>query len=734
MADGQEAFRRGDMEGAASQWQVAARGYEKAKQPQAHSVALVHLAQAYAALGHYSQAATSLHAALSLAERTGNRTQVARVLASLGDLALATGDLGDADRRLREALTRAHELGDAGLAATILHSRGNRFMAQQRSREALAVYRESAASAQQAQQAGMVARALAHAAMAAEQDGQRQVSQTLLADAWAHLQSDEPSHDVAYDLLLIGRTYQRLAQMEPALVLKAAEAFTAAADLGQRLADARTLSYAWGYLGRLYEDAGRPQEALELTRRAVLAAQRVRIPESLYLWQWQTGRLLRTLGEIQPAIEAYERAVATVQSMRLELFHGYGGVATDVRASIEPVYMELTDLYLRQAAVLEASPEGRADPQYAHSLEQARATVEQFKTAELREYFGDECVAAARPGTTVLDRVAPDTIIVYPIVLPDRTELLVSLPTGLKRIERAVAGPQLSQRVTLLRNTLEVRDPLRFLQHAQQLYAWLIQPLEADLAASHIQTLVFVPDGVLRQLPWAALHDGRRFLIEQYALAITPSLTLTEPRPLPRQDVQVLAAGLAGAVEDFPPLPSVREELQAIQRLYGGVLLLDQDFNPERLDSTLRQGPFEIVHIATHGEFAPEAAQSFLLTTDGKLTMEQLSQIVRRLRFREQPLELLTLSACETARGDDRAALGLAGVAIQAGARSALATLWRVADEATAVLMETFYRRLHDPHLSRARALQQAQLALLRHPQYAHPFFWAPFLMINNWL
>lgn len=330
--------------------------------------------------------------------------------------------------------------------------------------------------------------------------------------------------------------------------------------------------------------------------------------------------------------------------------------------------------------------------------------------------------------------MSPDTVIVYPILLSDRIELLVSLPTGLKRVAVSVSGPEVEQRVRIFRNALEDRDPLRYLQHAQSLYTWLITPLNADLAASQIQTIVFVPDGALRLLPWAALHDGRRFLIEKYALAITPSLTLTAPRPLVHDRVRVLAAGMGSAVEGFPPLPRVQEELRGIQRLYGGTLLLDQDFSPESLDRTLREGRFTVVHIASHGHFAPDAAQSFLVTAQGTLTMERLAQVVGRLRFRAEPLELLTLSACETARGDDRAALGLAGVAIQAGARSALATLWLVADEAAAVLMHKFYQHLHDPGMSRARALQQAQLTLLKHPQYAEPFFWAPFLLINNWL
>src|SRR5262249_509504 len=150
------------------------------------------------------------------------------------------------------------------------------------------------------------------------------------------------------------------------------------------------------------------------------------------------------------------------------------------------------------------------------------------------------CVAAAQPRLASLEHVSSDTTIVYPILLEHRTELLVSLPTGLKRIKVAVTGEQLADKVQVFRNALEERDPFRYLTHAQDLYAWLIRPLEADLVAWHIKTLIVVPDGALRLLPFAALHDGQQFLIEKYALAITPSLTLTEPQPLLRSTVQAL--------------------------------------------------------------------------------------------------------------------------------------------------------------------------------------------------
>src|SRR5262249_46284962 len=324
MAAGLEAFQHGDIEGAATHWQEAARAYAETQQAQAHSVALTYLAHAYVALGHYSQATHSLHTALQLAASTTDRVQKARILGAMSDIALASGDMAAAEQQVREALALAGELDNAELVASLMHTRGNLLMAQQQWRAALESYQASAKSAQQAQRFGIAGRALAHAALAAERERQAPRARALLDEGLAALRQAEPSHDTAYDLLLIGQAYQRLADADPALVLRAAAVFQEAASLAQTLQDARALSYAWGYLGRLYEAAHRNQEALQLTRQAALAAQQVHAPESLYLWQWQTGRLLHALGDLPAALEAYERAIATVQTMRPELLHGAG--------------------------------------------------------------------------------------------------------------------------------------------------------------------------------------------------------------------------------------------------------------------------------------------------------------------------------------------------------------------------------------------------------------------------
>ena len=730
LAKGEQLFQRGDFEQAVASWSEAARRAEQAQQPHAHSVALTHLAQAYQALGHYREAVQSLEAALALAQRLADRTRIAAVLGSLGTIAIATGPADKAESLLRNALRQAQDLGDAGLAARIRHNLGNLFMSQHKPQEALGIYRGVAVSATQAGAPAVAASALTHAAMAAVQSGHPQEALTLLHEAWEQIQRVRPLHDKAYALVNMGLTYHdlraSLADSASALVLSASTAFNEAAKVAQAIDDPRAASYAWGYLGHLYEAENRYQEALHLTQRAVLAAQQVYAPESLYQWQWQTGRLRHALGDIDAAIAAYERAVETLQSIRYELLSDYGRSRASFREALGPVYFELVDLLLQRAAAVQERH------QSATFLKKARDTVELFKAAELRDYFRDDCVDAARARTRALEDVSQTAAIVYPILLPDRTELLVSLPTGLKRFAVPVGHNVIERVIRSFRESLQDGTPQRYLRHAQRLYDWLIRPLEPDLLTAHIETLVFVPDGALRTIPMAALHDGVQFLISKYALATTPGLALTDPRPLPGANTQALAMGLTDAAEGA--LPYVSQEVQGVQRLYGGTVLLNQAFRLSRIETALRQGQFGIVHIASHGHFASDVAQSFLRTFDEKLTLERLAQVVGRVRFRNEPLELLTLSACDTAVGDDRAALGLAGVAIKAGARSALATLWRVQDEAAAVLVVEFYRQLRDASVSRAVALQRAQLHLLQDPRYTHPFFWAPFLLLNSWL
>ena len=196
----------------------------------------------------------------------------------------------------------------------------------------------------------------------------------------------------------------------------------------------------------------------------------------------------------------------------------------------------------------------------------------------------------------------------------------------------------------------------------------------------------------------AALHDGNSFLAAKYALALTPALTLLDPNSLGHPAKRALLGGLSVEVPNFGPLEAVPEELASVEEIYSGKVLLNEDFPLTRIDEEMDRTNPVIVHIASHAVFTGDPDTSYLVTYDGRVGMGQLSDVVGMTRFSDQPLELIVLSACQTAEGNNRAALGLAGSAIRAGARSAVGSLWSISDRGT------------------------------------YELIWAPFLLINNWL
>jgi CHAT domain-containing protein len=730
MAEGRRAFEWGKFEEAAQHWTEAARLYRAAGSPDEESEALARRAEGYQALGQLQLALDDLRHALALAERGGERLRTASIKSSLGSAYLLLGEKARAREYLTASIAQAREAGSTRVVAAGLNNLGNLLTSEGKHGEALAAFEESARLAEQDGDHLLAAKAWLNAANATLQQGNPEKVKGWLDAAWIAIDGLGDSHDKAYALIVIGQLYRRLPPSIPAQVRlrRAQEAFDQATRIAEAIQDPRASAYALGYLGQLYEEERRPQEALRLTRRAAFAAQQANAPEILYLWQWQIGRLLKAQGDTEGAISAYRQAVYNLESVRYDLSVAAWGGRTSFREAIEPVFFELADLLLQRAPSL-------PDQAQAEALRiEAREAVEQLKAAELRDYFQDDCVIALQSKAIRLDRLGGRAAAIYPILLADRTELLLSLPKGMKQMTVPTAAEAITQEVRLLRKRLEKRTTHEYLPHAQRLYDWLIRPIEAELVRERIDTLIFVPGGALRTIPMAALHDGEQFLIDKYAVASTPGLMLTDPHPLRRKEIQLLLAGLTESVQGFPPLAHVSSEIESIHGLYGGTVLQDREFRVPKVKEELAEVPYSILHIASHGKFESDPQKTFLLTFDDRLTMNRLEQFIGVARYREDPIELLTLSACQTAAGDDRAALGLAGVAIKAGARSALATLWLINDEASSLLVSEFYHQLKDPSLSKAKALQRAQRKLLHDRRYRHPGYWSPFLLLGNWL
>ncbi|UZQ54175.1 CHAT domain-containing protein [Trichothermofontia sichuanensis B231] len=342
--------------------------------------------------------------------------------------------------------------------------------------------------------------------------------------------------------------------------------------------------------------------------------------------------------------------------------------------------------------------------------------------------------SASRPqAVTELD---PTAAIIYPIVLPDRLAVIAAIPDQ-PLAYHAIAQPQAQVMATLrqFRQSLHPVYPnaLR-LQASQQIYDWLLRPLEPALTQAQIQTLVFTLDSPLRDLPMAALHDGHHYLIERYGIALAPSLTLLPATPLANlAPVTLLAVGLSEARQGFPALPAVEAELAAITTLLPAHTLVNAEFTEIALAAALQDWPAPIVHIASHAQVGSSPEATFILTWDDQLRAANFSKFLNANVRRSTTIELLILSACQTASGEQWAALGLAGLAIRSGVRSVVATLWAVNDRSTADLMACFYRGLVHQQLSRANALRQAQLSLLYGDAYEHPYYWAPFILAGDW-
>jgi len=477
--------------------------------------------------------------------------------------------------------------------------------------------------------------------------------------------------------------------------------------LAKNLGNSSLMSYSYGFLGRLYEIQQRYVEALSLTRRAIFMEQS---PEILFRWQWQLGRIFNRLGKTHEAIKVYKQAEHSLQKIRKPLMIGYRNTIKSFRERIGIIYFELADLLLRQKRFREAID-----------------VIEDFKSVELEDYFDSYCSFVTLEN--LLDLGIPSNVgIIYPIILSNRIEiLLITSDNNIQRFVIPVTAIELKDKVNDFRLELETENQRDYLNYAQILYRWLIAPLSNHI--ENLDTLIVVPDGVLRTIPFAALYDGKQFLISKYAIVTMPNLMITNSKSKAKNN-KVFLAGLSEAVQNFPALSSVSREVKSINRLYKNVTqLLNRQFTVKNFSSALKTNSYSIIHIAAHGQFKSQPDQTFLVAYDNKIQLNQLEALIKLNKRRQQPLELLTLSACQTAAGDDQAALGLAGVAIKAGARSALASLWLIDDEATTTLMIRFYQQLQK--LPKAKALQAAQLSLLHSREYKHPLYWAPFLMIG---
>lgn len=755
---------QGQAEQAFATWQQAADRYRRVNDPAGVLRAQINQAQALRAGGLYRRAESLLQQINQTLSEQTDPTVKASGLISYGDILRLMGRLEQSQQALEQGLKLAQQQNARSELAAAYLGLGNTARAQIGSgnqtdtppvETALQYYQQAAAIAPDA--TGKVQAQLNQLSLLVDTQSW-QAAEALAQQIPPQLASLPAGRPRIYAQISYARNGIRLATRKTASgydnpcqeqttrfsLAPAARILADAVEQSRALQDWQAQSFALGYLGRIYETGGRCSEALPLTRQALALAQSARALDIAYRWEWQLGRLYRDLAladrtsldlaekpNYQTAIAAYQSAFITLQSLRRDLAAGNSETQfTFQEQTEEPIYREFADLLLRPQKPSQKN------------LRQARQVIESLQIAELENFLQEPCVAS-NPASIdlVVDRADSTTAALFPIVLKNRVEVILKLPRQSELVHYRYAIPEADVRETvrLLHRELQLDYGFEIVkERAKAVYDWLIQPARKQLDAAKINTLVFVPDTKLRNVPMAALYDGNQFLVENFATTVALNLELQNPKPLPKQ-LRVLAASLTDPpanFTNFAKLTNVNQELAAIAQAGMTVIpIKDAQFTTKTFNRKINESSFSIVHLATHGQFSSDPQKTFLLTADGSIKVDDLGSLFRtRGLTRSDEIELLVLSACETASGDNRAVLGIAGTTVRAGARSAIASLWSLDDESSVELMRQFYQQLGQGKVSRAEALRRAQKSLIDNGQYSSPRYWAPLILLGNWL
>ncbi|MGK7893370.1 MAG: CHAT domain-containing protein [Xenococcus sp. (in: cyanobacteria)] len=725
---GQLQFAQGQTENAYVTWQQATNDYETAADETGKLISSLNQVQALQAMGKYRQTKSLLEELVTQLQQQPDTLLKAQGLRSLGIAWQTIGQPLQSKEILEQSLALAQQLDSpANIAAAyfgignVAQDLGEYDIAGIYYQEAIELSSDKVSQVQaQINYLGILVklqRSPADLITAIETNlsqlpvsrtsiyARVNLAETLMRATLAEQTNQDKidSQDIAFDF-----NTQKIAQFLATAIQQA-----------RQIKDPRAEAYSLNYLGKLYLKKNQLSQAQELTEQALQLAQTINADDIIARAATQLGNIRQEQGDIEGAIVAYEVAFTKLQLLRSDLVSINSELQFTFKETIEPTYRDYVSVLLQN------------DSQ--ENLQKARQVMEALQLAELDNFFRDACLDTY---PVVIDEIDVEAAVIYPIILRDRLEVILALPQQpLRHYSTPLTAEQIDQTLKKFFSSLSPGYPRDLgLKYAEQVYDWLIKPAENDLKESNSQTLVFVPDGFFRNLPMSALYDGQNYLIEKYGVAISPGLQLF-PEGIEGKQLSMLAMGITEARQEFSSLPGVAQEIEQITTKLASEILLDQEFTQDSFNLILNEKTFPIVHLATHGQFSSNPESTFLLTWSDRIDLKDFDLIFQKRRLGIlEPIELLVMSACQTAVGDNRATLGLAGFALRSGARSTVASLWSVSDQATSDLMQEFYIQLSSGKNSKAEALRQAQLKVLSNKLHQHPYFWSSFILVGNWL
>lgn len=780
-----------------------------APSPLGEAVALNNRGQAYYRQSRFDLALADYRQALAVAQQFHNRGLEGTIQNNIGQ---ALSDLGQYDQALaafRQALTALHIAKDRMTEGTTLNNIGLAYTSLEQYNKAVKFYQQAFQVQMETKNYSVAAYTVNNLGSACEHLNMTKEAVDLYQIG---LRLSRKTGDRALEarilsnlgLLYLNQNKYDLAlnQFQPALALQR--------EVGDRTAEGATLNnlmFTWGLQQR-------PRLAVFYGKQAVNAYQGIRQSIGALDAQTQKSYLAqhestyRTLAELligEGRLPEAQQVLGLLKQEEYSQFvrggdsQGAAGDAvltpteTQWQARYAQIAGQITDLG-RQSGVLRAKTHRTPDEeqqltQLQADLDIAGQAFQKFLKDLATEFDSKQTardkirdikdVQPLMRDLRELNAAYPDApvAILYTVVGKDHLSVIFMTPDVSKAEQYPISATDLNAKILAFREAVQSpnADPRPL---AEELYKIILGPVEKDLEQSGAKTLMWSLDGDLRYLPLAALYDGKQYLVERFRNTIFTPASQSSLKDAPQTNWKGLGMGVSKAQPGFNPLPAVPEELGGIIRegaatngVLPGEVMLDGQFTLAAMRAALNQR-YPVVHIASHFSFHPGGtdADSFLLLGDG--THLTLSQIESSQDLFDG-VDLLTLSACNTAMGDTdadgREVDGLGILAQQEGAKSIIASLWPVADASTGVMMQQLYgwRQSH-ADAPKAEALRQAQLSLLHgtaspaaasgkdnragravedegdaanlprftpdpKAPYAHPYYWAPFVLIGNW-
>jgi len=490
-----------------------------------------------------------------------------------------------------------------------------------------------------------------------------------------------------------------------------------------KIAQEKEDAYLHGYvsleIASFYQKHKNLKLALEYAHKSQRNAQSEFAYDLLFRSQKLTGDIYQAFNDSQAAILAYKNAISSIETLNQDSLSINTEQRINFNSQIEPIYREALNLLLNSDNINKSK------------LIEAINISDKLRIAQLQNYFGDDCFEIQGNNTTNSGKIPDSTVLINSIILNNRVFFILQLPNGeIHYSQTKIDRDNIYSKADKWSKDLNNRTNWNFSENSRFFYNLIIKPFESILLSQETSQIIFVHDGILRNLPMAALFDGEKYLAQKWASVSSLGLKFTPPI-YPEEEnsnkLKVIAFGLENPTNGWTMLDNVPQEIKNILNILNGDAFLNTQFTFDNFKSKLRQEDYSILHLATHAYFGGAAETSFILAHDGQISALQLEDILTQSK--EIPT-LLVLSACETATGNDSSLLGLAGIAARSGVKSTIGSLWEVDDQYQSKIIEDFYSYWQEPTYNKATALQKVQIEQIK--LLAHPQKWAVLNLIGN--